>query len=101
MKAVDVLYLNFSKAFDKVPHKRLVKKVKAHGTGSNIWRWIGAWLSDRSQRVVINGHVLGWETVTSGVPQGSVLGPTLLVIYINNIDDGITSSLLKVTTPSC
>ena len=45
---VDVLYLDFSKAFDKVPHKRLVNKVKAHGIGNTIWRWIEAWLSDRS-----------------------------------------------------
>ena len=65
---VDVLYLDFSKAFDKVPHKRLVNKVKAHGIGNTIWRWIEAWLSDRSQRVVINGHASGWATVTSGVP---------------------------------
>ena len=75
------MYLDFSKAFDKVPH--------------NIWKWIEVWLRDRSQRVVLNGHVSGWETVTSGVPQGSVFGPTLLVIDINYIDDGITSSLLK------
>ena len=93
---VDVLYLDFSKAFDKVPHKRLVEKVKAHGIGS-IWRWIEAWLSDRSQRVVINGKASGWEKVTSGVPQGSVLGPTLFIIYIIDIDDEITSSLLKFT----
>ena len=92
---VDDLYLDFSKAFDKVPHKRLVEKVKAHVIGSYIWRWIEAWLSDRSQRVVINGKASGWEKVTSGVPQGSVLEPTLFIIYINDIDDGITSSLLK------
>ena len=67
---VDVLYLDFSKAFDKVPHKRLVEKVKAHGIGSNIWRWIEAWLSERRQRVVINGKASGWEKVTSGVPPG-------------------------------
>ena len=78
---VDVLYLDFSKAFDKVPHKRLVEKVKAHGIGSNIWRWIEAWLSERRQRVVINGKASGWEKVTSGVPQGSVLGPTLHYLY--------------------
>ena len=58
---VDVLYLDFSKAFDKVPHKRLLEKLKAHGIESNIWRWIEAWLSERRQRVVINGKASGWE----------------------------------------
>ena len=67
---VDVLYLDFSKAFAKIPHKRLMEKVKAHGIGSNIWRWIEAWLSGRSQRVVINGKASRWVKVTSGVPQG-------------------------------
>ena len=92
---VDVLYLDFGKTFDKVPHKRLVTKVKVRGIGSNIWRWLEAWLSDRSQRDVINGHASGWETVTSVVPQRPVLESTLFIIYINDIDDGITSSLLK------
>ena len=94
---VDVLYLDFSKAFDMVPHKRLVKKVKAHGIGSNIWRRIEVWLSDIIQGVVINGYASGWESVTSVVPQGSVLGPTFFIIYINDIDDLITSSLADDT----
>ena len=72
------------KAFNKVPHKRLVTKVKAHGTGSNIWRRIEAWLSDRSQRVVINGHASGWETLTQADFHRDryflLLGPTRVII---------------------
>ena len=90
------------KAFNKVPHKRLVTKVKAHGTGSNIWRRIEAWLSDRSQRVVINGACIRMgDSHTSGLPQGSILFYYLglhgsLFVNINDIDDGITSSPTKI-----
>src|SRR6218665_2617889 len=73
-RAVDVLYLDFAKAFDKVPHIRLGKKMKACGFGENLLRWIENWLKDRRQRVGIRENGLG---VISGVPQGSVLGPPL------------------------
>jgi hypothetical protein len=92
---VDVIYLDFQKAFDRVPHRRLLHKVRAHGIDGNVGRWIENWLSNRQQRVVLNGSLSEWKEVTSGVPQGSVLGPVLFLLYINDLDDSITSKLLK------
>ena len=86
---VDVLYLVFSKAFDKVPHQRLISKLRAHGIGPELSRWIENWLTDRKQRVTIKGTQSPWTSVTSGVSQGSVLGPTLFTIYINDLDENI------------
>jgi len=94
-KDMDVIYLDFSKAFDKVPHKRLVKKLRAHGITGEICRWIENWLRDRRQRVMVGGECSQWVKVRSGVPQGSVLGPILFIIFINDIDDGIMSKLNK------
>jgi hypothetical protein len=92
---VDIIYLDFSKAFDKVPHARLSTKLQAHGITGKIRRWIEHWLADRKQRVVVRGKVSKWADVTSGVPQGSVLGPTLFLVFINDIDKEIAGSLLK------
>ena len=92
---VDIIYLDFKKAFDKVPHQRLLLKLKPHDIGNGIINWIEKWLIDRRQRVVVDGKVSNWKSVLSGVPQGSVLGPILLLIYINDLDDDITSKVFK------
>ena len=94
-EACDAIYLDFAKAFDKVPFERLLIKVKSLGIRGKVLRWIGEWLRGRKQRVCIEGSQSGWRDVSSGVLQCSVLGPVLFLIYINDIDLNILSWLLK------
>ena len=92
---MDVVYLDFQKAFDKVPHQRLFLKLKAHGIGNDVTNWIEKWLTHRRQRAILDGEISNWKSVLSGVPQGSVLGPILFLIYINYLEDDISSKVLK------
>ena len=80
-KSLGVIFLDFSKAFDKVPHKRLLYKIESHGLSSTVAAWIGKWLCDRKQQVVLNGKLSRLQDVISGVPQGSVLGPMFFFLF--------------------
>ena len=84
--SVDVLYLDFAKAFDKVQHQRLLLKMQSHNISGQIYEWIKAWLSNRKQRVVLNGKQSSWLSVPCSVCQGTVLGPILFIIFIDDID---------------
>ena len=86
---VDVIYLDFSKAFDKVSHQLLIQKLDKFKMGGKLTIWIRNWLNNRKQRVVINGEESDLINVTSSVPQGSVLGPVLFSMFINDLPDNI------------
>ena len=92
-KVTNVIFLDLSKAFDSVPHERLLLKLNRHGIDGPLLLWFSNFLENRQQRVTIRGTFSTWSPVTSGVPQGTILGPTLFLLYANDIPNVVTSSI--------
>ena len=90
----DIIYLDFSKAFDSVCHAKLLSKLRTFGIDGSLLDWFSSYLNGRQQRVVVNGSFLTWSIVKSGVPQGSILGPVLFLMFVNDMPDVLKSSSL-------
>ena len=90
-KLIDAVLLDFSKAFDRVPHQRLILKLKHYGITGNICNWVSNFLTSRTQRVILEGKSSTSADVISGVPQGTVLGPLLFLLYVNDIPTYVSS----------
>ena len=91
---IEAVYMDFQKAFDTVPHRRLISKLQSYGISGKLLNWLRDFLTNRQQRVRVNGHLSSVTSIESGIPQGSVLGPMLFVFYINDLPDNIMSEVM-------
>ncbi len=91
----DSIYLDYAKAFDKVDHKLLLKKLHLYGIHPKLVKWIESFLTGRNQAVVVDGHLSFLALIISGVPQGTVLGPILFLIFINDIEQCISAATIR------
>ena len=91
---IDNIYLDMEKAFDRVPHEKLLYKLEYLGFRNPLLHWIGDYLTNRRHRVSIDGISSDWKYVSSGVPQGSIIGPILFIIYINDIGSDLSPETL-------
>ena len=92
----DVIYTDFAKAFDSVAHQRLLVKLESIGIKGDLLNWVRSFLNGRKQCVKVNGVTSGWKDVLSGIPQGSVIGPLLFVIFINDMPNEVKFNLCKL-----
>ena len=97
----DIIFLYFARAFDKVSHQGLLKKSYYYGIHGHTFKWIESFLDNRSQQVVIDGHFSIDTKITSGVPQGSVLGPLIFLIYIDDLPNCVKNSVCRLFADDC
>ena len=100
-EAFDIIYTDFAKAFDSVAHVRLLHKLESIGIIGDSLNWLKSFLSGRTQCVSVDGVTSKWKEVISGIPQGSVLGPLLFVIFINDMPDEVKFNICKLFADVC